>query len=224
MALIGCFRTLFTLALLLVVAGVAWFQRDRLVDYWHELRGTTPPPAAVAAPTITPEIADRAQGKLDALSSGDAVRTALSETELQSLLRYRYEQLLPGFIDSARVELDGDRLRLRVRLPAERLPHVDELGEAAALLPDTTEVTVSGQLLPLDSGRIAFAIDDVRAAHIPLPRRIVPGALERLGRRDEPGLPSDAVALPLPPGAAGAYVRSDSLVLLARPASNGTRN
>jgi hypothetical protein len=94
----------------------------------------------------------------------------------------------------------------------------------AALLPDTTEVTVRGQLLPLDGGRVAFAIDEVTAAHIPLPRRIVPAALERLGRRDEPGLPRDALALPLPPGAAGAYVRADSLVLLARPASNEPRN
>jgi hypothetical protein len=222
-ALIGCFfRAVFTVVALVIIAAVGWLQRDRLREFWNDLRGVQTTTAA--APAVTAEVADRAQAKLDALSEGGEARTALSEAELQSLLTYRYEQLLPAFIDSARVELDGDRLRLRARVPAERLPRVEELGEAAELLPDMTELTVRGQLLPLDSGRIAFAIDHVTAARIPLPRRVVPAVLERLGRRDEPGLPRDAVALPLPPGVGGAYVRGDSLVLLARPASNELRN
>lgn len=223
MALIGCFfRAIFTVVALVVIAAVGWLQRDRLRETWHELRGTEATTASPAA--VTPEVAERAQAKLTALSEEGGARTALSEAELQSLLTYRYEQLLPAFIDSARVELDGDRLRLRARVPAERLPRVEDLGEAAELLPDMTELTVRGQLLPLDSGRIAFAIDDVTAAHIPLPRRLIPAVLARLGRRDEPDLPRDAVALPLPPGAAGAYVRGDSLILLGRPASTEHRN
>lgn len=223
MALIGCFmRSVITLLALMVIGLAAWIERDRIREIWHDVRGTTPAATAPPVSIVTPEIAESAQRKLTALSEGDASRVALSEAELQSLMEYRYQQLLPGFIDSARVELAGDRLRLRVRIPAERLPVYDELGEAAELLPDTTDVSVRGQLLPLDDDRVAYAIDDVRAGPVPLPRRIVPGALERLGRRDEPGLPRDAVALPLPPGVAGAYVRSDSLVLIARP--NATRN
>jgi hypothetical protein len=215
----GCFRGVVALALLAVVVGIGWFQRDRLVGLWHELRGTAP----VLEEAPSPEAADRAEAKLSELAEGVQSRVSLSETEVQSLLLYRYQQLLPAFVDSPRVELDGDRLRLRIRVPADRLPRVEDLGEAAALLPDTAELSVRGQLLPLDSGRVAFAIDDVTAARIPLPHRLVAPTLERLGRADEPGLPRDAVALPLPPGAAGAYVRADSLVLLARPAVNGPR-
>jgi hypothetical protein len=96
----------------------------------------------------------------------------------------------------------------------ERLPQLSELGEAAAFLPDTTEVGVTGQLLPLRAGRVALAVDQVRAARIPLPKRLVPGALRKLGRKAEPGLPADALALPLPPGVDAAYVRGDSLVFL----------
>jgi hypothetical protein len=77
-------------------------------------------------------------------------------------------------------------------------------------------LTVTGRLLPLVDGRVAFAVDDVSAQRFPLPRRLVPGVLERLGRREEPGLPDDAMAVSLPPGIANAYVRRDSLVLLAR--------
>jgi hypothetical protein len=44
-----------------------------------------------------------------------------------------------------------------------------------------------------------------------------------LGRRDAPGLRQDAIRIALPKGARAAYVRGDSLVLLARRAA-GTRN
>jgi hypothetical protein len=57
---------------------------------------------------------------------------------------------------------------------------------------------------------------------VPLPRRLVHRALARLGRVEEGDLPRDAVAVPLPPGVEAAYVRGDSLFLLAR--QRGTLN
>ena len=55
-----------------------------------------------------------------------------------------------------------------------------------------------------------------------LPCRMVGAVLSRLGRRDEAGLPADALALPLPAGATNAYVRGDSLVLVGRDAAGGS--
>jgi hypothetical protein len=124
--------------------------------------------------------------------------------------------VLPGFVDSAVVELDDDRIRLRADVPIDRLPSVSELGEAASFLPDTSELTLTGSLLPLPGERVGLAIDEVTVARIPLPRRLVPAALRRLGRRDEAGLPADAIPLPLPSGATSAYIRGDSLVLIGR--------
>jgi hypothetical protein len=126
---------------------------------------------------------------------------------------------MPGFVDSARVELDGDRMRLSGRVPLDRLPTGGALDEVAAVLPDTAEITLTGTLLPLAGSRVALAVNQVTAARIPLPKRIVPAALDRLGRTDEPGLPGDAIALRLPRGVTSAYVRNDSLVLNARPTS-----
>ena len=210
----GCLRSVAGLVAIALLLAIGWLQRDRLRGWVAEVRGMAAP-TATAEPQPSVELADRAHAKLTELADGTITRAALSELELQSLLLYRYEQLLPAFADSPRVELQGDRLRLLIRVPTDRLPRIDALGDAAALLPDTADIAVRGQLLPLPSGRIAFAIDDVHASRIPLPDRVIAPALERLGRRDEPGLPSDAVALPLPPGATGAYVRGDSLVLLA---------
>jgi hypothetical protein len=216
----GCLRLVFGVAVLATLAVAAFLNRDRLDEVWRKARVEVPVLGSrdEALAAGTPELADRAEEKLAALASGDHARVSLTEPELQSLLRYRYAELLPAFIDSPRVEIDGSRLRLRGRLPVDKLPSVSEFGDLAALLPDTTDFAVTGQLLPLDSGRVALAVDEASAESIPLPRRLIAGALSRLGRTDEPGLPADALAVPLPPGAAAAYVRAGALVFLSRPA------
>ena len=65
-------------------------------------------------------------------------------------------------------------------------------------------------------------VEGIEVAGLPLPRRMVPAVLERLGREDEEGLPADALAVPLPPAVEAAYVRGDSLVLVARTANRGS--
>ena len=206
----GCLKTIAGLLLLGVIAIVLFLNRDRVTGAWRDLRGgkEDSPPGATA------ELADVAGRKLANLKSGEAQSVALSQDEIQSLLQFKYRQLLPGFVDSPRVELDNGKITVRARVPVDRLPQLNELGEAAAFLPDTTEVGVTGQILPLRDGRVALAVDQVRAARIPLPHRMVPGALRKLGRKDEPGLPDDALAVRLPPGVDAAYVRGDSLVFL----------
>jgi hypothetical protein len=208
----GCARRIVATAVLLAIVAGVFLYRDQLRTAWHDLRGTE-----AQAQVASPELADLAERKLNELRDGTRSHVALSAVELESLLVYRYPGVLPSFLGAPGVELQGERMRLRARVPVDMLPDVDGLGPAAAFLPDTTELTVSGRLVPLQPGRVAFAIDDVSAQRFPLPRRLVPGALDRLGRRDEPGLPRDAMALPLPPGASTAYVRRDSLVLVGQP-------
>jgi hypothetical protein len=200
--------------LLVLVLAVGWLQRDRL-------RGWFGRDATVAEVGIqpSPQLAAIAEAKLEALKEGSSSSIALHAAELESLLRYRFIQLLPAFVDSPRIALEDGKIEVNARVPVDRLPSVSELGEAASFLPDTTDVGVSARLLPLDSGRVALSIESISAAGIPLPDRLVPKALIQLGRRSEPGLPRNAVAVPLPPGIAAAYVRGDSLVLTTLPVS-----
>jgi len=107
-------------------------------------------------------------------------------------------------------------------MPIDRLPDVEGMRQAAALLPDTTDLALTAQLVPLGNGRVALAVDEITVSRIPLPQRLYAPALSRLGRRAEPGLPADAVAVPLPPGVTNAYVRADSLVLVGRSANPGS--
>jgi len=206
----GCLRRFLLLILLAILAGLAWLYRDQLRNAWQEARGlrSEPEPPSEA-------LAEVAAARIDSLVAGRLSRVALAEVDVQSLLRYQYAGIMPAFVDSARIELVGDQLRLSGRVPLDRLPSDGALGEVVALLPDTSEITLTGTMLPLGGGRVAIGVNQVSAARIPLPGRIVPAALNRLGRVAEPGLPADAIALRLPTGVSSAYVRSDSLVLIA---------
>ena len=217
--MIGCLRRVVVLIVLLLLLAGAWLFRDRIRTAWQDIRGTSVEPAVP-----TEELSLSAERKLDALRDGSAASVSFSAIELESLLHYRFRGFLPAFLDSPRVEIAGDQLRLRARVPIDNLPRVDGLGEAAAFLPDTSELLIAGRLLPLEPGRVGFGVDDVNAARIPLPDRFVAAALTQLGRRDEDGLPADAIAVSLPPGASSAYIRSDSLVLLARSAVPANSN
>lgn len=208
----GCLKGVVSAVVIIILAALIFFNRDKIGAKINHLRGRD----VVVEEMPSPELAEKADKKLRDLKAGKVTRVALSQRELQSLLQYKYRALLPAFVDSPEVALKGEEIEVKARVPVDRLPKVSELGEAASFLPDTAEVGVTGKFLPLRSGRVALAVDEVKAARIPLPHRLVPGALRKLGRKDEPGLPSDAMAVPLPPGVTGAYVRSDSLFFIGK--------
>jgi hypothetical protein len=210
----GCLGRLVFLATVIVVLVAGFVYRDRVRAAWAALRGESAAETQ-AGTAVSAELAATAQEKLDALARGDRSEAVFGTAELQSLLEYRYLDRLPAFIDSPRVEVDGGRVRLSMRIPVDRFPGAKGLGEVAALLPDTTDLVIRGALLAAEDGKVAFAIDGVSAHSIPLPRRLVPGAIEMLGLDAEPGLPADAITVPLPPGARAAYIRGDSIVILS---------
>jgi hypothetical protein len=203
-------RSIVLVLFLAVVLVAGWRFRDQLAELLRR-------DAAVTA-VATPELAASAALKIEQLADGRQQRIALSQSEVQSLLVFRYRQALPAFVDSPRIELRGDRMRVRGRIPVEQLPRVDGIGDAASFLPDTADLAVTGRFLPLGAGRVAFGVDEISTARVPLPGRLVPGLLRQVGRTDEPGLPDDAIALTLPDGAGAAYVRRDSLIIIGRSA------
>lgn len=195
-------RRLLAVLLVLVVGGVlVWALRGRFFGQEDEL-----------AATVSPEAAAQAEAKLQRLSqNGDSVQ--LSGVEITSLIRYRYTDQFPAMLSDARVAMSGDTLRLRARVPTERLPNVRELERARAFLPDTAPVEIIGRIQPLEQGRVALDIMDVRFANIPIPAHLYPTALERIGRRPEPGLAPTALPVRLPDGVGKASVRGGNLVL-----------
>jgi hypothetical protein len=212
----GCLKRVLLLLVLLAVGGLVWWNRDRLRTEWNDLRGGS----ESVQPATPVELAQLANQKLATLADGPPPdRVVLSSAELQSLLHTRFAGILPGYVDSATVELEDGRVHLRARVPTSELRQMSGLGQVASLLPDTTEIAVTGQLIPLDDGRVAIAVDQVSAAKIPLPRKLIPRIIRKIRPNADPGVPDDALVMPLPAGARSAYVRGDSLILLA----TGTR-
>ncbi len=215
----GCLRRVVSLIVLAVLVFLVWYFRSTIMASWQRFRGVQP----VAESPVDAERS--AQAKYAALASPrPPARVALSEDELQALVRTRFSGMLPRWVDSARIRLEGDKVRLSGRVPVDHLPDVKSLGEVAGLLPDTTEVAVKGQVIPLGQGRVALAVDQVTAAHVPLPHRLIPQVLSGLkaGKPAQASAPADALVLPLPRTISSAYVRGDSLVLLTSAAAGAT--
>jgi|GEM_PF-396271 len=200
-------------ALLLVgLAVAAWFFREPLFDAWADLRG-----GGADAAAASPRLADQAEEKLARLAGPEPPdRVALNNAELQSLLQYRIAQQLPGFVLDPTVSAREGRLFVQARVPTGEVAGMPGVpgSELLEILPDTTDVEVKGHLIPLSSSRVALAVDEVTAATIPLPRRVIPRLLAQVGRVDEPGVPREALPLSLPDGASAAYVDGDSLVIV----------
>ncbi len=217
MLLFGCLRRMLALALLVAAVGAAYYYRADIELAWDRARGVEAP----AEPSE--ELAEAAVNQLERIESSPDARVALSELEVQSLAMYRPGLLFPPLGDSVAIRLEDGRVRLRTRIAMPDVSAVAEFREIRELLPDTAEVDIRGQLIPLDSGRAALAVDRVSASGVPVPGRFVPTILERFGGEAPAGTPEDAIPLSLPPGVAAAYIRADSLILLGAGRTNGNR-
>jgi hypothetical protein len=210
----GCLGRLLLLGLLLVGAIVVWQNRDRLQRAWDQARGHEA--------EASPELAAQADNKLASLGeNGGARRVALSGTELQSLIEYRWGGLLPQDVSAPRIRLGEGRVTLEGNVATARFGRIAELREIIAILPDTTALRAVGTLVPLDDGQAALEVHEVAVASVPIPARLIPTVLSRFPGAGDPGVPSNAVVFPLPPGISAVFVSGDSMVFVANRAESG---
>lgn len=164
----------------------------------------------------TPELAEHTFQTVDAFRRHpDSAEISVSGVELESLVRFSAPGVLPDGVSPPRIEFRSDRIHLEGRVAVDAFPPVPEVERIVGVLPDTVSVDLSGSVLPYEEGRAALRVERIRIGGIPLPRRLTPRLLEILGREDRPGLPPDAMDVPLPGGLGSAYIQSDRLVLQA---------
>jgi hypothetical protein len=203
------------LVLLLVAGGavLAWHNRDQLREAFDRSRGRTV--------EVSPELAAQADSKLAELGEGGGLsRVALTASELQSLIEYRWGGLLPPDVGDPRVGLDNGRVTLEANVATARFARVSGMRDIVGFLPDTAGLRAVGTFVPMDNGQVGLEVHELSAASIPLPRQLIPPILARFPGAGDPSLPSNAIVIPLPPGIRTIFVSGDSMVFIANPAGS----
>lgn len=164
------------------------------------------------------ELADEAIRRWERFARADGERELLvSDVEVTSVLRHGLPGLLPAGVTEPRVEFREGGMKISGKVATDALPDIPELGRMLGILPDTVPMEMDAVLIPFEGDETALVIRRVTASGIPVPRRFVPRILDALGREGRPGLPPEAIRVPLPPDVLRAYVLADSLHLVGRP-------
>lgn len=214
------------LLLVLVVAGAVWagarWGPDLVPGMASLLDGDEPSGVESEGPEPTPELAEATLDRFERFRAGDAgERFAVGGAELTAVVRHSLPGLLPAGVSEPTVRLADGSVGVSARVAVGAFPRLPALGEVVGFLPDTLLMEMGGSLEPLDRNHLALVVDRVRAARVPLPRRMYGEVLRGLrGERGPPALPAHALPVPRPDGLRSVFVQGDSLVLLA-PAPGG---
>jgi hypothetical protein len=212
-ALRSCFGKLATLVLLVVAAYAGWVWGPVVFPRIQEWLGWTTSEQADET-EASPEVADSVLARVQAFRRGEiGNRLALNGQELTSVMRYSVPGLIPEGVSEPGVRLDEGRIHVRAEVVLGAFPELPDLGPILGILPDTLTVEMEASLMPFEPGQAALLVEKVEAGRIPLPRRLIPEILKAMGRVDRPGLPPEAITVPLPPGLGSVYILADSLVI-----------
>jgi len=199
MARIGC------LAVMLVVLAAGWLFRDEVTGWWQRLEIT-------AASVPSEEVAERASRKLEDLVAGDGARKLeLSQVELQSLLTYRTEPLLPEGISDPVVEVRDSTLLFSARVDPRGLEGLASPELIERLFSDSASVVVELEPGVVAPGVARIEVVTLQAGAIVVPSMMVPWILDSV---DLPVETSGVmVFLPTPGRTARFEVDAGTLVL-----------
>jgi hypothetical protein len=219
--MIGAIKSLFgkavTLLLLVLAAYAGWRWGPLVFPRVHEWLGIEGG-VEVEGVSSSPELADSVTGRVQAfLRDGGPGQIALGSNEVTSVLRHSVPGLVPEGMTDPEVRLEEGRVHVRARVALEAFPDLPDLGPILGILPDTLDVALEAALMPFGNGAAALLVHGLEAARIPLPRRLIPEILTAMGRVDRPGLPPEALLVPLPSGLGSAYILTDSLILTHPP-------
>ena len=174
-------------------------------------------PGVPAVLTVSPEVAEATLDRVESFRAGlGGELLALGDAELSSVVRYALPGILPQGVTEPVVDLLGERLALSARVATAAFPDLPALDPLVGMLPDTVVVRLAGVLTQFGKESLAFRMDEIEVARIPLPDRLVPEILEAFGRSHRGDLPPNALHVPLPGGLDSVYVLRDSLMLVAR--------
>jgi hypothetical protein len=204
----GCFRRLGCLVVLLILAIVAWFNRDKLEAIYRRYAGGEPP-AADSSPVLA------ARGGWEPLSEGKAARgrsavqslslahgpqyVDLTASEAASYIFLEVAKQLPASSTGIMSSIKDDRLYVRADVNLKEIGGAGVLGTLGALLSNRDTVQLGGTINVLKPGSGEFEVKAVRIGAFPIPDPIIPRLISRMRKgKMPPGIADDAFPMKLP--------------------------
>jgi len=204
----GCFRRLGCLVFLLIIAVLAWFNRDRLEAIYRRYAGDHVPgdssAVATAAPggweALTSDKAARGQAAVQSLSTprGPAF-VNLSPGEASSYIFLAVAKQLPASSEDITSSIRNDRLYVRANVALKDFGGSRVLGPLGALLGERDTVQLGGTINVLRPGMGEFQVKDIKFGSFPVPDAVIPRLVRRIRKGEmPPGLSANALPMPLP--------------------------
>ena len=201
----GCFRRLGCLVFLIVLAFLAWFNRDRLEAIYRRYAGDPPADSTIVRTPggwepLTADKAARGQRAVEALSRprGPAY-TTLTAGEASSYIFLALSKQLPASSEDISSSIKDDRLYVRASIALKDLGAARALGPLAGLLGTRDTVQLGGSMRVLRPGVGEFQVKDVKIGSFPVPSAIIPRLIKAMRRGDMPeGISDDALPMTLP--------------------------
>jgi len=204
----GCFRRLGCLVFLLIIAVLAWFNRDRLETIYRRYAGDHPPRDSASVATgvsggweaLTSDKANRGQAAVQSLSApGGPAFVNLSAGEAASYIFLAVAKQLPASSEDITSSIRNDRLYVRANVALKDFGGSAVLGPLAGLLGDRDTLQLGGTIDVLRPGMGEFQVKDVRFGSFPVPDAIIPRLVRRIRKGEMPeGLANNALPMPLP--------------------------
>jgi hypothetical protein len=191
----GCLRSLVAqvgcLLVLVALAFFGWVYREQAADVVRRLRGQ-PPRADVVWVQPAPAATDAAAGLAQLARRGGPAYVDLSAADVGALLDAALARTGRRVVDSVRIGLLEDELRISGSLDLSGIPR-SALGPFQGALGAREPVVIGGPLAVDSSGRLVMEVTTLRVKDFPFPRSTIPALVRQLRI---PGVEGSAVPVP----------------------------
>jgi hypothetical protein len=195
----GCLARIGCVTVVVVLAAIGWYTRDRWLDTVRAVR-----PVVARGPAWEPLSAagaERTRRALERLSqpSGPVFSNA-SGGDVASYVFSALAKQLPPSADSVQAAVINDRLALRASVKLSDLGGASVLGPLAGLLADRERMQFGGTFHIVRPALGEYEVKELKLGELAVPEAAIPGLLRRVERGARPkGLSDDGLPLVIPP-------------------------
>jgi pimeloyl-ACP methyl ester carboxylesterase len=220
----GCIARLGCLVLLVLLAAVGWWQRDRWLPRVRGSAGSRDSSAVVTSgegvwQPLTTDGGERARRALEDLRRPNGPTSVT--VRVADLGAYVYQELarqLPPSADSVETTAIGDQLHVRASVRLRELGGREVLGPLATMLGERERLELGGNLRVVRPGLAELVVREIRVGQLRVPSAVIPRLLRQSSRRERPeGISESGLPLRIPEHIGDIRVAGGSVTIYRAP-------